>query len=100
MKFKGWQMVYTGMVMEFAVVGFIFYCFPLMFNALERDLGASQSQLSGALSLWFISSAVASIFLGRLLDKFSVKKIMMIGGVIFSLGLFSISFVQSASAFS
>ena len=85
MKFKGWQMDYTGMVMEFAVVGFIFYCFPLMFNALERDLGASQSQLSGALSLWFISSAVASIFLGRLLDKFSVKKIMMIWGVIFSL---------------
>ena len=68
-------MVYTGMMMEFSVVGFIFYCFPLMFNALERDLGATQSQLSGALSLWFISSAVASIFLGRLLDKFSIKKI-------------------------
>ena len=66
-------MVYTGMMMEFSVVGFIFYCFPLMFNALERDLGATQSQLSGALSLWFISSAVASIFLGRLLDKFSIK---------------------------
>jgi len=96
MKFKGWQMVYTGMMMEFSVVGFIFYCFPLMFSALERDLGATQSQLSGALSLWFISSAIASIFLGRLLDKFSIKKIMMIGGVIFSLGLFSISFVQSS----
>ena len=96
MKFKGWQMVYTGMMMEFSVVGFIFYCFPLMFSALERDLGATQSQLSGALSLWFISSAIASIFLGRLLDKFSIKKIMMIGGVIFSLGLFSISFIQSS----
>ena len=96
MKFKGWQMVYTGMMMEFSVVGFIFYCFPLMFSALETDLGATQSQLSGALSLWFISSAIASIFLGRLLDKFSIKKIMMIGGVIFSLGLFSISFVQSS----
>ena len=96
MKFKGWQMVYTGMMMEFSVVGFIFYCFPLMFTALERDLGATQSQLSGALSLWFISSAVASIFLGRLLDKFSIKKIMIIGGIIFSLGLFSISFIQSS----
>ena len=63
MKFKGWQMVYTGMMMEFSVIGFIFYCFPLMFNALERDLGASQSQLSGALSIWFVSSAIASIFL-------------------------------------
>jgi len=83
-------------MMEFSVVGFIFYCFPLMFSALERDLGATQSQLSGALSLWFISSAIASIFLGRLLDKFSIKKIMMIGGVIFSLVLFSISFVQSS----
>lgn len=89
-------MVYAGMMMEFSVVGFIFYCFPLMFTALERDLGASQSQLSGALSLWFISSAVASIFLGRLLDKFSIKKIMIIGGIIFSLGLFSISFIQSS----
>ena len=84
------------MMMEFSVVGFIFYCFPLMFTALERDLGATQSQLSGALSLWFISSAVASIFLGRLLDKFSIKKIMIIGGIIFSLGLFSISFIQSS----
>ena len=84
------------MMMEFSVIGFIFYCFPLMFNALERDLGASQSQLSGALSIWFVGSAIASIFLGRLLDKFSIKKIMMIGGVIFSLGLFSISFVQSS----
>ena len=70
MKFKGWQMVYTGMMMEFSVVGFIFYCFPLMFNALERDLGATQSQLSGALSLWFISSAVASIYSWLFIDNF------------------------------
>ena len=96
MKFKGWQMVYTGMMMEFSVIGFVFYCFPLMFSVLERDLGASQSQLSGALSLWFIGSAVGSIFLGRLLDRYSVKRIMIIGGIIFSLGLFSISFIEDS----
>ena len=94
-KFKGWQMVYTAMMMEFSVVGFVFYCFPLMFSELERDLGASQSQLSGALSLFFIFSAAASIVLGRLIDKYSVKKIMTIGGVIFSLGLFSIAFIEN-----
>ena len=54
MKFKGWQMVYTGMMMEFSVVGFVFYCFPLMFSELERDLGASQTELSSALSLSLI----------------------------------------------
>ena len=63
MKFKGWQMVYTGMMMEFSVIGFIFYCFPLMFNALERDLGASQSQLSGALSIWLLAQQLLLFFL-------------------------------------
>ena len=43
----------------------------------------------------FICSAAASIFLGRLLDKYSVKNIMLIGGVIFSCGLISIAYVQS-----
>ncbi len=97
-KFKGWQMVYTAMMMEFSVVGFVFYCFPLMFSELERDLGASQTQLSSALSLFFIFSAIASIFLGRILDKYSVKNIMTIGGLIFSFGLFSIAFVESSFA--
>ena len=95
MKFKGWQMVYTGMMMEFSVVGFVFYCFPLMFSELERDLGASQTQLSSALSLFFIFSTLASIFLGRILDKYSIKGIMTLGGIIFSLGLFSIAMVEN-----
>ena len=79
MRFKGWQMVYTGMMMEFSVVGFVFYCFPLMFSELEKDLGASQTQLSSALSLFFIFSTLASIFLGRILDKYSIKGIMTLG---------------------
>ena len=95
MRFKGWQMVYTGMMMEFSVVGFVFYCFPLMFSELERDLGASQTQLSSALSLFFIFSTLASIFLGRILDKYSIKGIMTLGGIIFSLGLFSIAMVEN-----
>ena len=94
-KFKGWQMVYTGMMMEFSVVGFVFYCFPLMFSELEKDLGASQTQLSSALSLFFIFSTIASIFLGRILDKYSIKGIMTLGGIIFSFGLISIAFVQN-----
>lgn len=95
MSFKGWNMVSIAVLMEFSVIGFTFYCYPLMFDSLEKELGATQAQLSGALSLFFICSAAASIFLGRLLDKYSVKNIMIIGGVIFSCGLISIAYVQS-----
>ncbi len=95
MSFKGWNMVSIAVLMEFSVIGFTFYCYPLMFASLEKELGASQAQLSGALSLFFICSAAASIVLGRLLDKYSVKHIMLIGGLIFSFGLVSIAYVKS-----
>ena len=93
-------MVSIAVLMEFSVIGFTFYCYPLMFSSLEKELGATQAQLSGALSLFFICSAAASIFLGRLLDKYSVKNIMLIGGVIFSGGLISIAYVQSVFSLS
>jgi len=67
----------------------------LMFSELERELGASQTELSSALSLFFIFSTLASIFLGRILDKYSIKGIMTSGGIIFSLGLFSIAMVEN-----
>ena len=99
MSFKGWNMVSIAVLMEFSVIGFTFYCYPLMFASLEEELGASQAQLSGALSLFFIFSTIASIFLGRILDKYSIKGIMTLGGIIFSFGLISIAFVQNTFSF-
>ena len=39
--------------------------------------------------------AILAIVIGRALDKYSVKNFMMIGAVIYAIGLFSLSFINS-----
>ena len=45
MKFFGWRMVFTGLTVEFTVIGFLFYSFPVIWPYLISELGMTESQL-------------------------------------------------------
>ena len=45
MKFFGWRMVFTGLAVEFTVIGFLFYSFPVFWPYLISELGMTESQL-------------------------------------------------------
>ena len=94
MKFFGWRMVFTGLTLEFTVVGFLFYSFPVIWPYLISELGMTESQLGMVSAFYFIPVAVLAIIVGRALDKYSVKN-FMIGAVIYAIGLFSLSFINS-----
>ncbi len=95
MKFFGWRMVFTGLAVEFTVIGFLFYCFPVFWPFLISELGMTESQLGMVTAFYFIPVAILAIFIGRALDKYSVKNFMMIGSIIYAVGLFSLSFVNT-----
>ncbi|MFL2721456.1 MAG: MFS transporter [Gammaproteobacteria bacterium] len=95
MKFFGWRMVFTGLTLEFTVVGFLFYSFPVFWPYLISELGMTESQLGMVSAFYFIPIAILAIIVGRALDKYSVKNFMMIGAVIYAVGLFSLSFINS-----
>ena len=95
MKFFGWRMVFTGLTIEFTVVGFLFYSFPVFWPYLISELGMTESQLGMVSAFYFIPIAILAIVVGRALDKYSVKNFMMIGAVIYAVGLFSLSFINS-----
>ena len=95
MKFFGWRMVFTGLAVEFTVIGFLFYCFPIFWPYLISELGMTESQLGMVTAFYFIPVAILAIFVGRALDKYSVKNFMMIGSIIYAIGLFSLSFINS-----
>ena len=95
MKFFGWRMVFTGLTLEFTVVGFLFYSFPVFWPYLISELGMTESQLGMVSAFYFIPIAILAIVVGRALDKYSVKNFMMIGAVIYAIGLFSLSFINS-----
>jgi len=95
MKFVGWRMVFTGLTLEFTVVGFLFYSFPVFWPYLISELGMTESQLGMVSAFYFIPIAILAIVVGRALDMYSVKNFMMIGAVIYAVGLFSLSFINS-----
>ena len=95
MKFFGWRMVFTGLAVEFTVIGFLFYSFPVFWPYLISELGMTESQLGMITAFYFIPVAILAIFIGRGLDKYSVKNFMMIGSIIYAVGLFSLSFINS-----
>ena len=95
MKFFGWRMVFTGLTVEFTVIGFLFYSFPVIWPYLISELGMTESQLGMVSAFYFMPVAILAIIIGRALDKYSVKKFMMIGAIIYAVGLFSLSFVNS-----
>ena len=95
MKFFGWRMVFTGLTVEFTVIGFLFYSFPVIWPYLISELGMTESQLGMVSAFYFMPVAILAIIIGRALDKYSVKKFMMIGAIIYAAGLFSLSFVNS-----
>ena len=95
MKFYGWRMVFTGLAVEFTVIGFLFYSFPVFWPYLISELDMTESQLGMITAFYFIPVAILAIFIGRALDKYSVKNFMMIGSIIYAVGLFSLSFINS-----
>ena len=95
MKFFGWRMVFTGLAVEFTVIGFLFYSFPIFWPYLISELGMTESQLGMVTAFYFIPVAILAIFVGRALDKYSIKNFMMIGSMIYAVGLFSLSFINS-----
>ena len=95
MKFFGWRMVFVGLTLEFTVVGFLFYSFPIIWPYLISELGMTESQLGMVSALYFIPVSILAIIIGRALDKYSVKKFMMVGAIFYACGLFSLSFINS-----
>ncbi len=95
MKFFGWRMVFTGLTLEFTVVGFLFYSFPVIWPYLILELGMTESQLGMVTAFYFIPVAILATIVGRALDKYSVKNFMMAGAIIYSLGLLSLSLINS-----
>ncbi len=88
-------MVFTGLAVEFTVIGFLFYSFPVFWPYLISELGMTESQLGMITAFYFIPVSILAIFIGRGLDKYSVKNFMMIGSIFYAVGLFSLSFINS-----
>ena len=81
----GWAIVAVLGVTEAISYGVLSYAFSVLLLPMQRDLGWSQVALTGAYSLAILVSGLASIPVGRLLDRISPRLPMTAGSVLAAL---------------
>ena len=78
---RAWGIVGALSITETISWGILYYAFAVFLLPMQRDLGYSAAQLTGAFSLALLVSAVAGIVVGRHLDRHSPRTVMTAGSV-------------------
>jgi MFS family permease len=77
----GWTIVAVLAVTETISWGVLYYAFAVFLPSMQRELGWSKTELTGAFSLALATSALAAFPVGRWLDRHSPRPLMTIGSL-------------------
>ena len=86
--FYGWWIVTAAFITMFVATGFIFYSYGVFLRPIRKEFGASNFAASMGLPLMNTAMALFSPFLGRVIDAWSIRRIMMLGCCILAAGFF------------
>ena len=86
-RFFGWRMVGVAFVVEFIAVGFFFYSFGVFFKAIDAELAGSRLGVSLGMMVTGAVGGILAPFMGRALDRYPIKRIMLMGALVLSAAL-------------
>jgi MFS family permease len=89
--FYGWWIVAGSMVTLVFSCGIGFYSHGAILDPLRIHYGWSKGVISTALTLYFATSAVLGMAVGRSVDRFGSKPLLILGSVITGIGFFLLS---------
>ena len=96
---RGWGIVGALSVTETVSWGILYYAFAVFLIPMQRELGFSIAELTGAFSLALLVSALAGIAVGRYLDRHSPRGLMTAGSIAGVLLVLAWSQVDGLAAF-
>jgi predicted MFS family arabinose efflux permease len=96
---RAWGIVGALSITETVSWGVLYYAFAVFLIPMQRELGFSTAELTGAFSFALLVSAVAGIAVGRYLDRRSPRALMTAGSVAATVLVLAWSQVQSLAAF-
>ena len=97
--FYGWYIVGASLLISAVIGGMTFLGFTALVNPIAAGLGWSYSQVSLAMSIRGLEAGILSPFLGKLVDRWPAKWLILIGAAIIGLGYFILSRVNSLGIF-
>lgn len=99
LSFIGWRMAAVAFFVDFIAVGFFFYSYGVFFKAIASEFGDSRLGVSIGISVTQVVGAVIAPFVGRALDKYPLKRVMMLGTCFMGSGFLLLSQVKTPLQF-
>jgi MFS family permease len=96
---RAWGIVAALGITETVSWGIVYYAFAAFLVPMERDLGYSATQLTGAFSMALLIAGAAGIAVGRHLDAHGPRALMTAGSVVATLLVVAWSQVHGLAAF-
>ncbi len=93
--YYGWNIVGVAFFIDFIAVGFFFYSYGVFFNALAEEFGGSRLDVSIGITMVNIVAALAAPGLGRALDRFSIRNVMLSGCTCLIIGFSLLALIKS-----
>ncbi len=97
--FYGWWIVSAGFLINTVNGGLVFHAFGAYVVLLENEFGWSRTAFAFAFALQRVESGLLGPVEGWAIDRFGPRRVMMTGIVIFALGFFAFSQVDSLLTF-
>ena len=94
--FHGWWVVFAGAFVLTMISGTGFYCYSGVFiSSFEELFGWSRAILGGTITIHSIAQGLAGPFVGLLVRRFGLKRIMLVSAIMTGLGLMALSRTSS-----
>ena len=90
----GWVIVGAMMLVQTVSSGLGFYNMSVYINRLSAELAAPVGHISFAVSLFFVVGGVAGLYVATLLNRYSVRTVMIGGALISGFALGAVGLVS------
>ncbi len=93
--FYGWRIVSVVFLTHFISVGLVFYSYGVFFKSLATEFGGSRFGVATGMAVMQVGIAAVSPYLGRLVDRGSIRHIMCGGALLMAIGFAAASRIEA-----
>ena len=93
-KFYGWWIVLVSTAILFVSSGIGFYGHGVILDPLSTLHGWSKSTISSAVTLYFFTSGIMGMIIGRQIDRYGPKWVLIIGSLVIGAGFVLLSYIN------
>ena len=97
--FFGWWMCLIASIFHAISSGVYFYGFSVFYNPILTEYGWSRALTAGAFSLSRLEGGLEAPLIGWLIDRYGVKKLMLIGVTLMGIGFIAMTKIDSIFMF-